>query len=122
MESDGPFRLFLSQVCPTEEAGLYTLRARVMSFGGLNEAAMIVKDYGGPDLDVAIPTSKTWTQITIPNIRCEGASARGTPFDPCVFPDFDFQSQTLKAPPFGAGRWRNRIAARIQTSFLRPFG
>ena len=24
----------------------------------------------------AIPTSKTWTQITIPNIRCEGASAR----------------------------------------------
>ncbi|HVJ56201.1 MAG TPA: hypothetical protein VM574_00040 [Terrimicrobiaceae bacterium] len=76
MESDGPFRLFLSQVCPTEEAGLYTLRARVMSFGGLNEAAMIVKDYGGPDLDVAIPTSNTWTQITIPNIRCEGASAR----------------------------------------------
>ena len=60
---------------------------------------MIVKDYGGPDLDVAIPTSNTWTQITIPNIRCEGASARGTPFDPCVFPDFDFQSQTLKAPP-----------------------
>ena len=47
-----------------------------MSFGGLNEAAMIVKDYAGPDLDVAIPTSKTWTQITIPNIRCEGASAR----------------------------------------------
>jgi hypothetical protein len=28
----------------------------------------------------------------------------GTPFDPCVFLDFDFQSQTLKAPPFGAGR------------------
>jgi beta-glucanase (GH16 family) len=76
MESDGPFRLFLSQVCPTEEPGLYTLRAQVMSFGGLNNAAMIVKDYGGPNLDVAIPTSKTWTQITIPNIRCDGPSAR----------------------------------------------
>jgi hypothetical protein len=26
MEADGSFRLFLSQVCPTEEPGLYTLR------------------------------------------------------------------------------------------------
>jgi hypothetical protein len=49
MEADGSFRLFLSQVCPTEESGLYTLRARVMSIGGLNAAAMIAKDYGGPD-------------------------------------------------------------------------
>ena len=76
MEAEGTFRLFLSQVCSIPEPGLYTLRARVMSIGGLNEAAMIAKDYGGPDVDVAIPTSNTWTQITIPNIRCEGASAR----------------------------------------------
>ena len=76
MEAAGPFRMFLSQVCPVPESGLYTLRAQVMSFGGLDEAAMIVKEYGGPDLDVTIPTSNTWTQITIPNIRCDSGSAR----------------------------------------------
>ncbi len=76
IEGSGPFRLFQSQVCPTGEPGLYTLRAQVMSFGGLNEAAMIAKDYGGPDLAVAIPTAKTWTQITIPNIRCDSSSCR----------------------------------------------
>jgi arabinogalactan endo-1,4-beta-galactosidase len=74
MEAVGPFRLFLSQVCPVPEPGLYTLRAQVMSIGGLVSAAMIVRDYGGPDLEVAIPTSNTWTQITIPNIRLDGES------------------------------------------------
>ena len=37
---------------------------------------MIVKDYGGPDLDLTIPSSRTWTQITIPNIRCEIGTGR----------------------------------------------
>ena len=69
MEGDGAFRLFLSQVCSIPAPGLYTLRARVMSFGGLDDAAMIVKDYGGPDLDVTIPTSRTWTQITYPEYQ-----------------------------------------------------
>jgi hypothetical protein len=76
MEAAGPFRLFLSQICSSPESGLYTLRAQVMSIGGLNAATMIVKDYGGPNLDVPIPTTNTWTQITIPNISCDSGSAR----------------------------------------------
>ena len=76
MEGLGGFRLFLSQGCPIPEPGLYTLGARVMSTGGLDYAAMVARDYGGPELEVAIPRTNTWTQITIPNIRCDSGSCR----------------------------------------------
>jgi len=49
--------------------GTYTLSAWVKSGGGQNAVYMYCNEYGGNELQANIPTTSTWTQITIPNIQ-----------------------------------------------------
>lgn len=48
--------------------GTYTLTARVKSSGGQSQARMRVLNFGGSELFVNVPTTASWTQITIPNV------------------------------------------------------
>ena len=49
--------------------GTYTLRAWVMSGGGQTTAVMKAENCGGATQTVNIPTSSTWTQITMSNVN-----------------------------------------------------
>jgi mannan endo-1,4-beta-mannosidase len=49
--------------------GLYTFRAWVKSSGGQNASYMNAKNYGGSELQANIPTTSTYTQISITNIN-----------------------------------------------------
>lgn len=50
--------------------GLYTLKAWVKSdYGNLGTAYMEAKDFGDSAIRYNIPTTSTWTQISIPNIQ-----------------------------------------------------
>lgn len=55
--------------------GTYTMKAWVKSGGGFITARMFVKNFGGAEQYVSIPTTSTWTQITIPNINVTNGQA-----------------------------------------------
>jgi arabinogalactan endo-1,4-beta-galactosidase len=49
--------------------GVYTFRAWVMSGGGQSTAVMKAENCGGSQQTLNIPTTSTWTQITISNVN-----------------------------------------------------
>ncbi|MFF0223338.1 hypothetical protein [Streptomyces sp. NPDC004629] len=55
--------------------GTYTLTAKVQSSGGQAQALMRVLNHGGAEASVPVPTTSTWTQITIPNVSVTNHSA-----------------------------------------------
>lgn len=48
--------------------GTYTLRAWVKSGGGQTTCQLYAKNFGGTEKDFTLPTTSTWTQITISGI------------------------------------------------------
>jgi alpha-L-arabinofuranosidase len=63
------YNVFTYQTKTGLVSGLYTFRAWVKSGGGQTSAALSAKGYGGADLSTPIPTTSTWTQVTIPNVN-----------------------------------------------------
>jgi arabinogalactan endo-1,4-beta-galactosidase len=55
--------------------GTYTLTAQVMSGGGQNTARMYVKNFGGSERNVNLPTASSWTQVTISGIQVTNGRA-----------------------------------------------
>jgi arabinogalactan endo-1,4-beta-galactosidase len=55
--------------------GTYTMKAWVKSGGGFNASRMYVKNFGGTEKYVNIPTASAWTQITISNILVTNGQA-----------------------------------------------
>lgn len=55
--------------------GMYTLQARVKSSDGFNSNKMYIKNYGGYELNIDIPITDQWTQVTIPNIQVTNGQA-----------------------------------------------
>lgn len=55
--------------------GTYTLSAWVQSGGGQNQLYMEAKDYGGTARTQNIPTTSTWTKISIPGVVVTNGSA-----------------------------------------------
>lgn len=50
------------------ENGTYTLKAWVQSSGGQNTAKMLATDFGSSEVNVNLPTTSAWTQVSINNI------------------------------------------------------
>jgi LEA14-like dessication related protein len=69
------YDVYTSQTKTGLANGTYTLKAWVQSSGGQTLAVMNVKDYGGATIDAPIPTTGTWTQITINNINVTNGQA-----------------------------------------------
>jgi|GEM_PF-1170543 len=69
------YDVYTSQTKTGLTNGTYTLRAWVQSSGGQTTAVMNVKDFGSTTIDAAIPTTGTWTQITINNINVTNGQA-----------------------------------------------
>lgn len=57
------------QVISELENGTYTLKAWVQSSGGQNSAKMLATDFGSSEVSVNLPTTSTWTQMSIDNIE-----------------------------------------------------
>jgi hypothetical protein len=55
--------------------GTYRLTARVKSSGGQTQALMRVLNYGGTERTVTLPTTNSWTLVTIDNIAVTSKSA-----------------------------------------------
>lgn len=55
--------------------GSYTLRARVMSGGGQNSVYMEAKDFGGAARTTPVPTTASWTLISITGITVTNGQA-----------------------------------------------
>lgn len=55
--------------------GTYTLKAWVRSGGGFKTSQMYVKNFGSSEKNTPIPTTSTWTQITITNIHVTNGQA-----------------------------------------------
>lgn len=67
---NSPYESYTYQTMTGLSNGLYTLKAWVKNdYGGLGTAYMQAKDYGGSSVTTNIPTSSSWTQITIANIN-----------------------------------------------------
>lgn len=49
--------------------GTYTLRAWVMSGGGQTTVRLYAKNFGGTEKNLTLPTTSTWTQISITGIN-----------------------------------------------------
>lgn len=62
------YEVYTSQTLTGLVNGSYTLRAWVLSGGGQTLAYMEAKDYGGTVRTATIPTTTTWTQISITGI------------------------------------------------------
>ncbi|ROQ04564.1 O-glycosyl hydrolase [Rathayibacter sp. PhB93] len=63
-----PYSVYTWQTAEVSN-GTYTLKAWVRSSGGQTAAQMVAKHYGGRDLSAAIPATRTFTQISIPDIQ-----------------------------------------------------
>lgn len=55
--------------------GTYRLTARVKSSGGQSQALMRVVNFGGAERNVTLPTTSSWTLITIDNIAVTNGKA-----------------------------------------------
>lgn len=55
--------------------GTYTMKAWVKSSGGFNTSQMYVKNFGGSEKNINIPSANTWTQITITGINVTNGQA-----------------------------------------------
>jgi len=79
--------------------GLYTLKAWVKSSGGHRACYLEAKDFGGTARTAGLPTTNTWTQITISDIsvtngQCTiGVWSNATGGLWCNFDDFEFFKQ-----------------------------
>lgn len=54
--------------------GKYRLKAKVTSSGGQTTAQMQIKNYGGSQVNCDIPTTNSWTEISIDNINVTNGS------------------------------------------------
>lgn len=50
-------------------SGTYTLRAWGMSGGGQSVVRLYAKNFGGTEKNLTLPTTSTWTQISITGIN-----------------------------------------------------
>lgn len=55
--------------------GTYTMKAWVKSSGGFKTSQMYVKNFGGTEKKVTIPTTNTWTQIILRDINVTNGQA-----------------------------------------------
>ncbi|MCK1991054.1 arabinogalactan endo-1,4-beta-galactosidase [Peribacillus muralis] len=55
--------------------GTYTMKAWVKSSGGFKTSQMFVKNFGGSEKNAPIPTTNTWTQMTITDINVTNGQA-----------------------------------------------
>lgn len=81
--------------------GTYKLTAWVKSSGGQSEAKMRVLNYGGSEIFYNVPTTGTWTQITINNIPVTNNKAtiaftsNATPSQWMLVDDVSFESTSV---------------------------
>lgn len=93
------YQVYTYQTKTNLENGYYTLKAWVKSSGGQNSCYMNAKDFGGTERKVNLPTTHTWTQITITNInvtngQCTfGFYSDSTPDKYCIIDDVEFIKQ-----------------------------
>ncbi|MGP4033662.1 hypothetical protein [Pseudarthrobacter sp. 1C304] len=73
--SDSPFTITTKQNLEFLPNGTYTLSARVKSGGGQDYNLLRVLNHGSTEQIVTIPTTSTWTQITIPNVQVTNGKA-----------------------------------------------
>lgn len=64
-----PYQVSTYQIKTGLTNGTYTMKAWVKSGGGFNQSQMYVKNFGGTERNTAIPTTNSWTQLTITNIN-----------------------------------------------------
>lgn len=98
--SSNAYHIYTYQSVSGLALGRYTLKAWVCSSGGQDACKMLVKNFGSDELSVDIPTTDTWTQISIENIpvtngTCEIGFISDSPankwckIDHIEFVDFD---------------------------------
>lgn len=68
-KDETPFNMYTYQTRTGLTNGYYTLKAWVKSSGGFTAAQMEAKEFGGTQMNVSIPTTSTYQQITITNIN-----------------------------------------------------
>ncbi len=64
-----PYNVFTYQTLTGLANGNYSLKAWVRSSGGQTSCSMIAQKFGSNMLKSDLPTTETWTQISIPNIQ-----------------------------------------------------
>lgn len=70
-----PYQVSTYQIKTGLTNGTYTMKAWVKSGGGFNQSQMYVKNFGGTERNTAIPTTNSWTQLTITNIHVTNGQA-----------------------------------------------
>ncbi|MGB3780294.1 MAG: family 43 glycosylhydrolase, partial [Tunicatimonas sp.] len=64
-----PYQASTNQLITGLTNGTYTLKAWVKASAGHTSKIMGVKNYGGNERSVSVPSTSTWTQITLPNVN-----------------------------------------------------
>ncbi len=104
-----PYEVYTHQTATSLANGLYTLRAWVRCGGSQSAVTMLAKNFGGPLVETAIPStseggSRNWVQVTIRDInvtngQCEIGfySRTGGPGQWLYFDDVEFFNQNTTA-------------------------